>query len=88
MTKMEGWEDMPEETRAEAALSYTLGMKLTRSLMKAPNIEVAYNAALNALVNIIINYPEPNKVAEFTASNLVKIVAVNHAKTIDAGTEH
>ena len=49
---------------------------------------MAYNAALNALVNIIINYPEPNKVAEFTASNLVKIVAVNHARKIDAATEH
>lgn len=88
MTKMEGWEDMPEEVRAEAAASYALGMKLIHSLMKAPNIEVAYNAALNALVSIIINYPEPNKVAEFTASNLVKIVAVDHAKKIDAATEH
>ena len=88
MTKMEDWEDMPEETRAEAVASYELGTKLIRSLLEAPNIEVAYNAVLNALVHIIINYPEPNKVAEFTASNLVKIVAVNHAKTIDAGTEH
>ena len=46
------------------------------------------HAALNALVNIIINYPEPNKVAEFTASNLVKMVAVNDAKKIDVATEH
>ena len=88
MTKMEDWEDMPEETRAEAAASYELGTKLIRRLMKAPNIEVAYNAVLNALVHVIINYPEPNKVAEFTASNLVKMVAVNDAKKIDVATEH
>jgi hypothetical protein len=81
---------MPEEKREEAAAAYMLGTELLDLIVKKTgNREVALNAVLNVLGQIIVKgYEDPNKVADFVTSSLLKLVAVRHAQNIDAGATH
>lgn len=85
--KLAGWDDMPEETKDQAAASYLLGTKLMkiikREVKHLPSPlarDVASNAVANALAITLLNYPDPNVVAKGMAEMLVTQVLLNTRK--------
>jgi hypothetical protein len=81
--KTGGWDDMSDERKAEAAAAYALGTTLMDTIKnEGVSRDVAFNALMNLLGIVCLNYPDPRKTAEGAGEALIKMVTANHAKNI------
>jgi hypothetical protein len=72
------WEDLTQEERENNIIVDALEKKLVAAMMATtPNPEVAFVAAINALVYVIINCGRPHDCAKEAADAIIKGVLIN-----------